>query len=353
MDYEFVISDFVFGKAKRYLKKLQAGGAAGGNLAGKLREGKTDLSLLEIEMFLEILVNTKYPQIFAESQVEGDGRDWNLEELSILGDIGVAVPVMVFDDGLHANPRVHQKPFKATLLFTPGALLQSLGNNKPADWEDVIRDGQIDFEAYYGLYERRLLPLFRYANKQAEQSGGEAFITIPGIGCGQFAGPFRGSLGSKLRDVFIGLLEGYGKEFKNIKAIYYDPYKECANERLKINGIDFLVRPLMDGNQEKPQLCRPENYEEEGDNFKECEMFSFVAWDHVSWPGNDFYPGSRATDDGVKAAATDSMRTITKIAGSYNKILNQYNPPLPYKTWNDVVIKRNISLKLRNNLVIL
>jgi len=40
-------------------------------------------------------------------------------------------------------------------------------------------------------------------------------------------------------------------------------------------------------------------------------------WDHVSWPGNDFYGGSRSTDDGVKAAATDSMAALTGVEGRY------------------------------------
>ena len=66
-----------------------------------------------------------------------------------------------------------------------------------------------------------------------------------------------------------------------------------------------------------------------------------VAWDHVSWPGNDYWigaasslaicdaftrgmhmmltmigpvrPGKRCTDDGVKAAATDTMRALTGV----------------------------------------
>ena len=40
------------------------------------------------------------------------------------------------------------------------------------------------------------------------------------------------------------------------------------------------------------------------------DLFSVVAWDHVSWPGNDFYAGQRKTDDGVKAAATTAMQIV-------------------------------------------
>jgi len=78
-----------------------------------------------------------------------------------------------------------------------------------------------------------------------------------------------------------------------------------------------------------------------------------VAWDHVSWPGNDFYIGSRATDDGVKAAATNSMAMITGIEGYYNTQTNMYQPPNAYKNWEDVVRKEQIQLNVKDNLVVL
>ena len=62
-----------------------------------------------------------------------------------------------------------------------------------------------------------------------------------------------------------------------------------------------------------------------------------VAWDHVSWPGNDFYVGSRMTDDGVKAAATNSMSVFTNLVGEYDQSFKKYLPPKPYSTWKDVV----------------
>jgi len=62
-----------------------------------------------------------------------------------------------------------------------------------------------------------------------------------------------------------------------------------------------------------------------------------VAWDHVSWPGNDFFIGSRATDDGVKAAATSSMAVLTGVAGEYDPMQAKYQPPPPYRNWEAVV----------------
>jgi hypothetical protein len=91
------------------------------------------------------------------------------------------------------------------------------------------------------------------------------------------------------------------------------------------------------GNGAKSQLCRPAAYAEEGDDFAACSLFSIVAWDHVSWPGNDFYTGARATDDGVKAAATSSMSVLTGVEGIYDPAGGKYQPPKPYRNWNEVV----------------
>ena len=83
---------------------------------------------------------------------------------------------------------------------------------------------------------------------------------------------------------------------------------------------------------------------EEGDDFSGCLLTSIVAWDHVSWPGNDFFGGSRCTDDGVKAAATDSMAVLTGIEGRYDPGRGAYVPPPPFRTWEEVVIRKGLRL---------
>lgn len=349
-NYKVLINKDTYEKTVSYLEKLKIENSAGRYLQDKLKA--QDILLLTPVEFLELLIRTKHPQIFAESAVYGDGTDWNQEELSLLGDVSIATPVTVYDNGKHDSPQVHNTPFSATLLFTPGALLQNGWNLIPADWKEVTINGEISREKYYQLYERRLLPAFIYANEVAANKGKMAFITIPGLGCGQFAGKFRGNLGTILKNTLITFLKTHGHELSNIKAVYYDSYRECQNERLKINGISFLVRPLTKGNENKPQLCQPKNYEEEGDKFTDCELFSFVAWDHVSWPGNDFYIGSRVTDDGVKAAATNVMATITDVEGEYDLLTNQYIPPKGHRNWREVVLKTKIEIEAKNNLLI-
>jgi hypothetical protein len=165
-----------------------------------------------------------------------------------------------------------------------------------------------------------------------------ALVTLPGLGCGQFAGPFRGRLGADLERAVRRLLDNHGSEFDHIRSVIYDPYNECRPDIAEHGGIDFRVRPLTMGG--RPQLSWPLLHADDEEDRKQlagCRLFSFVAWDHVSWPGNDFFGGARCTDDGVKAAATNSMEVITGVTGSYSRGRNEYLPPKPHRTWGDLV----------------
>jgi len=350
--YTVLMHKIAFQNSEKYLHSLQKTKVRPGKFLEKMLTKNNCLQLTPVE-FIELLVNTKKPQIFAESEVVGDGTDWNQTELSILGDIAISVPVAVFDNGLHYRPVIYPEPIKATLLFIPGALLLNGNRQVPADWNEVTDNNQINPKLYDALYERRLLPGFIYADRIAQSKNKQAFITIPGLGCGQFAGKFRGHMGAKLKNALICFLKKNDSRFSNIKAVYFDPYNECDNERLEINGISFFVHPLTKGNEHKSQLSEPHTFEEFGDCFKNCELFSFVAWDHVSWPGNDFYLGHRSTDDGVKAAATNSMMMMTGVKGTYSIQNNTYDPPNNFRNWEEVVIKNKIYIHVKDNLFVL
>lgn len=350
IQYLILICQESLDRMSDYLERLVCGARFGNYLGMKL--GEEDLSCLSLSDFIYHLINTKRPRIFAESEVRGDGSDWILEELRLLGDISVAVPVTVYDNGRHQNPDVHQEPFPATLIYTPGALLRNDRGGEPADWKEVTTESDINLKGYYRLYERRLLPGLRYASDQSGKAGKKALVTIPGIGCGQFAGPFRGELQEYLKSTLIRILETHRDKLPHLKTIYFDPYRVSQNERHEIDGISFLVRPLTEGNQDAPQLCPPTHYQEEGDDFADCDLYSVVAWDHVSWPGNDFYAGLRATDDGVKTAATDSMWKITGVEGGYDPEVNKYQQPPHYDSWEEVVKMNNAKLIVDKNLLI-
>ena len=99
--------------------------------------GVANLSTLTEASFLDALIHTKIPQIFAESAVVGDASDWNLTELGIFRDISISVPVTVFDNGHHAAPVPHLESFPGTLVSTLGALLRN-GRGHPASGAGTI-----------------------------------------------------------------------------------------------------------------------------------------------------------------------------------------------------------------------
>ncbi len=350
--YHILLHGKAYRSAANYLQALQTGSITPGSYIQAQLQG-LDVARLSVETLLECLLHTKRPQIFAESAVYGDGRDWNAQELKLLGAIGIAVPVKVYDDGGHHHPVPHGEPFMAHLLFTAGILLRNGQRQIPVDWDVIGEDGEIDQERYYQLYQCRLLPLLLHANEVAGAAAEKALITVPGLGCGQFAGKFMGSLGERLERALLRLLNEHHEQLDNIRAIYFDPYNECENQRFEIGHLSFMVRPLIQGNQDKTQLCRPSAYQESGDDFSRCLLFSVVAWDHVSWPGNDFYAGARVTDDGVKAAATSTMTAMTGIEGRYDKISATYEPPLPYRNWEAVVRNNGLQLELVDRLMIM
>ena len=291
--------------------------------------------------FLLRLLATKKPRIFAESEIAGDGSDWTLEELRLLGDLSVAVDATIFDDGRHHSPGVHESPFPGTLIFTPGALLRSNGMAPPCDLDEVTdTTGELDEDAFASLYRRRLAPVFDFIDRRANAVGRRALVTVPGLGCGQFAGKFAGRLGALLGRALHHILAENARAWPCLAVVYYDPYSEGKNERHRLGDIDYLIRPLSQGNENKPQLCPPTRYAESGDDDSGLLFHSIVAWDHVSWPGNDFWAGARATDDGVKAAATDVMKSLAGIEGAYNRGVHAYLPPKPWHTWEEVARER-------------
>ena len=195
--YKILIHDKAYKKIESYFNDLKTEKPMIGAYLGQQLKNH-DITSLQLAEFIQLIVRTKKTQIFAESAVHGDGTDWNLAELAILGDISIALPVKIYDNGKHFNPEVYASDFKGFLIYTPGALL---------------RNGR-------------------------------------------------------------------------------------------------------------------------------------------GWPGNDFYIGSRATDDGVKAAATNSMAVLTGVEGKYNELTNTYDPPKKYIHWKDLVQKDKITLKIKNNILV-
>ncbi|XP_031623493.1 uncharacterized protein LOC116340895 isoform X1 [Contarinia nasturtii] len=324
--------------------------APGTNLMGVLNASQSQLNQMTTEEFVTLLLLTKKPMIFAGDANKDGGCDWNELELQILGDLGIAMNVEIYDNGVW-SPRnssfcTHNPPLNGTLLFIPGALLEQVS----PDLKEVTSGNNIDQDKYNRLIERRLMPLLYYANEKAKQENVRALITCPAVGCGAFAGRFRGQMGEHLNQALQYILTKHAHNFDNIACVFFGPHSECSNESHQFENVKYRIRPELQ-NPNKSQLCNPKQYEESGDNFSNCKLFKIVAWDHLSFPGNLYFVGSRNTDDGVSAAATNSMQIITGIKGRYDR--GHYLPPEGYDDWEQVVEKNKITLLARNNVKII
>ena len=191
-NYDIVLSQESLDKIISYKNDLIAKKLEPGCHLKKILDAKkSSLKQVSTERFVEYLLLTKKPILFATHGYIGGGVDWNDVEFQILGDINIAMNVKIYDNGVWVkkNPsfRVHNPPLNGALLFTPGPVLRSKKKTQiNPDMKEVISGNAIDQEHYNRLIERRLMPLFYYANENAKQDEKRAFITIPGIGYGYF-----------------------------------------------------------------------------------------------------------------------------------------------------------------------
>ena len=328
---DLLFDNSVISLLEGYKSKVKKG-EIGRNLESILKN--KDINKIKNLDLLFYILQTKRPKIYAESEIKGNGEDWNTNELKILGSICAGFDVLVFDDGKHLNPKRYDYPINFKYIFVPGALLRNDFNQKYAPERDLLsKNNHINENKYNTYYFKKLDSVLHYIDQDSKKDKKKAFVSAPGIGCGQFAAEFKGTLGEKLKRVFINVLEMNGLKYSNIHTLHYDPYDECKNEDYLINGINLRIRPYLEG-KSSPQLSI-DNAKHIVDFESNCKFYSIVAWDHVSWPGNDFYAMKRVTDDGVKAAASNLMSIITNQEGSY--LSDKYTPPEPYINWIDCI----------------
>lgn len=355
-DYDIVLSSTTMSKIVMYKNDIFEKKKIPGRYLRKLLERGNINSIDQVsdEQFLQLLLSTKLPLIFAEDAIKGNGTDWNVQELQLLGDLNVAMKVQIYDNGVwypsSPNFHIYVPPLNGTLLFMPGPLLKSTYMKTTPDFEEIGGLGGINQNKYNMLIDRRLSPLLYYANVNAKQDDVSCVVTIPGIGCGAFAGKFHGKMGEHLNYALQYVLSKHAQNFSNIALIYYDPFNESSNQDHGFHNVKYRVRRAKNGFY-KSQLSYPKVFEEDGDDFTNCRLFKVVAWDHVSFPGNDFFAGSRNTDDGVSAAATNSMEVITRYKGTYDG--SEYLPPKGNADWEEVIEKNGITLRVKENVRIL
>jgi hypothetical protein len=232
-----------------YYRELLKNGVTqvGRNLRAAIGRGRNVVSLSPAD-FADALMTTRIPQIFAESQVAGDGPDWNEFEEGISGDVGVAVSVVIHDDGAFppGRPRRHARPFEGELLFVSGPLLNVggrrrdippdlaeaiLGRGESVAGEGILRPlGRSGGEAlvkrrYDALIERRLFPMLRYASDKALEKGVTAQVRMGGWAPASSPAPWKGQMHRQIDRAVFNILAARSAELPGIRYVdvfYHD-----------------------------------------------------------------------------------------------------------------------------------
>jgi len=353
-DYKVTLNQETLSKIKLYLTKIkehkeELSKILGGRLLNEITnkaKGKGEkiedcLKSLNEDDFLNLLLNTKKPKSFAEqatihtlTKIKTEISDakkepgWNIDEVDILENIAICVPVTIYDDGGHKGQQVHKEPFQGELLYIPGPVFKGEAAPNLKSYKEIVSNGKFQEDKFVKIMKERLMPVFLHAN-EAATADNPAFITIPGISCGLFGGKFSNS-GSKeipkaLNKAIKELLSENHSSLSNIACVHLDTYAQGSlgeDEDLagkKFGNITYRTQELEkntsgDGKNRRQQLDHPKNFDKK---FSRCKLFSVVAADALSWPGNDMNIGSRETDEGVKTGATNAMSVMTGIQGEY------------------------------------
>ena len=328
----YIYSDITLNHANNYLSDLKSDiNNAGVKLIHKL--AAIDLSSLSAEQLLMHLMNTRKPQIYAEREPFLNGNDWNETETNLLGGISFSTfKTSAYNSGGHYICfKNFNRPQPVNLLYVAGTLFRNDKGNTTYDINYVLKDGEIQDDKLLELYEQRLLPGLIAQNNFAKSNGKKLIINIPGLGCGQFAGVYKNKINIALPKALKSLLEKHSDKLKNVSMVYYDSYEKIDGvnyEESEINGINFICC-YSQGIANATALLEFPNQARSLEDFNEEDylILKVVAWDHFSFPGNDIWADSRATDDGVSAASTNTIEAMVNMGqfGELDHIKYNYN----------------------------
>jgi len=355
--YKILINQETLNEAQKYLQKIQNSidhdpkhcisslqKLVGSRMIEQMQKlaGEIDKKIdkdfilhLRLEDWMHMIINTKVPHIFSESisytpsSIESYNNTWSIIEQNILESTIITTAVTIYDNGGYGNNSIiHKNPFEGELIFVPEPVLTKEVIKHILSSQRIVYDGQFDEEEFIKQMKQKLLPTFLYANQQST-SENQAWITVPGISCGVFGGRFGNYFnGSKqtpkaLEKAIRQLLQEHHDALLNIAGVHLDTYAtESLTQgefRENIGKIEFRGIEGQRGYNTKegeryPKLSAPKTFDIKR---KKCKLFSIVAADALSLPGNDMNTGFKCTDEGISAGGTNLPTVITGKQGKY------------------------------------
>lgn len=315
--YAFTMSENMREYVKKYKEALiKDPTKAGKRLAAIIEAGNYTLGSLTDQDFLRLIINTKEPKNFGEAVLDDTERateaGYSPTELHILANIGTVIPSYALNDGGHDNSfknNHNDEPLPCLMGFLSAPLF-SRGS---PDYASLVKDGVIDQKKYTRFLEERMVPMLRQMSKQALDYGKQLDLTLPGLGCGMFAGEFRKTIRKNLYIAMQDILKKHACTLTGIKNIYLDTHDDVGLPRNydaehkfgnTAHSITFQCVASKHDTQLRKQLELGKNPD------KNTLLGTVVAADLISWMGNDMWIDSRSTDEGVKGASTYSMVQI-------------------------------------------
>lgn len=305
------------------------------------RFGKKIKDVNTLELY-QALLRTRLPVFFAERDGKFDGSDWNETEYQILALAADTTEVEAYDNGSSgyktAIPFVyHEKPERLHLLhcFAP------IFKKGSPDYKRIVdENGNIKYIEYYITIRDRLLPELLKYNNYLGGNKLSGIVNIPGIGCGEYAGEFKGLIGTFLNRAIQDILKIYSGNLKNITGVIFDPFNECEGQLEEIGHIKYCVAPSAE-KYPKPLLANDGKVMVLGQLASTKERIEFIdklfpdKWvkpneegvepltvnpgDMLSGKGCDVVAGHKVTGDGRNVGGTDAMAVHTGVEGIYYK----------------------------------
>ena len=141
--------------------------------------------------FINLLLNLKVPNGSARISLAAPSQsEYNIHELNILARIGTVIYTHVHNDGKQSEFDSYETPVPCIMGFVSAPLFD-INDSAPANQEPVNSSSgrnQINSENYIKEMKHRILPVLIKMNDEALMRGKKLSITIPGLGCGIFAG---------------------------------------------------------------------------------------------------------------------------------------------------------------------